>query len=107
MTLDFAQGGIAGLHFLRPWWLLALPAVAWAAWRWRRRRGAGAWERFVDPALRAHVLAAVPAHRGGGWAPWLAASLGAQPWARERAGPSMDVHLGRDNSLSLSTVFDS
>lgn len=106
MTLDFAQGGIAGLHFLRPWWLLALPAVAWAAWRWRRRRAAGAWERFVDPALRAHVLAAVPAHRGGGWAAWLAASLAvlalAGPAWRQDPQPLWDTQAPLVVALDLS-----
>ena len=58
----------AGLHFLRPLWLLGLPALAIAALLWRARGAratASGWDALVDPALRAHVLegAGAPARR--------------------------------------------
>lgn len=39
-------------HFLRPWWLLALP-VSWlyAFWLARRHQSGGDWSRFIDPTL--------------------------------------------------------
>ena len=55
--------GLAGFHLLRPWWLLALPALAWAGWAWRRRQAGGTWEGVVDPGLREHLLEPVPARR--------------------------------------------
>jgi Ca-activated chloride channel family protein len=65
-----------GFHWLRPWWLLALPVLAWMAWAWRRRHAAGAWEAVVDPALREHLLEPVAARRRWlAWWPWLAAAL--------------------------------
>jgi len=49
----------AEFHFLRPWWLAALPAVALLAWiAARRRLTRGGWAAICDPALRAHVLVA-------------------------------------------------
>jgi Ca-activated chloride channel family protein len=68
--------GLAGFHLLRPWWLLALPALAWAGWAWRRRQAGGAWEGVVDPGLREHLLEPVPARRRwlAAW-PWLAVAL--------------------------------
>jgi Ca-activated chloride channel family protein len=73
---DPVAHALAGLHLLRPWWLLALPALAWSGWRWRRRHAAGAWEGVVDPGLREHLLEPVPARRRWlAWWPWLAAAL--------------------------------
>lgn len=47
----------AGLHFLRPLWLLGLLAVPVFVWAWRRRRRrAGAWRDAVDPHLLPHLL---------------------------------------------------
>ena len=67
----------ADVRLLRPWWLLALPVLAWLAWTWRRARGAGAWDAVVDPALRAYLLEPVPRRRRWlAWGPWLGAALG-------------------------------
>ena len=42
---------MSGLMLIRPMWLWALlPLAALALWSWRAR-GAGGWERVVDPAL--------------------------------------------------------
>ena len=58
------------LHFLRPWWLLALLALPLLAWAWRaRRHRRSGWREVVDPHLLPHLL------EGGGGraarAPWL------------------------------------
>ena len=45
------------LHFLRPWWLLALIPIALLFIRlWKRHTGASAWERVVDPKLQQYVI---------------------------------------------------
>jgi Ca-activated chloride channel homolog len=42
------------IEFLRPWWLLALPAGLALAWAWwRARAGAGPWRGVVDAELYA------------------------------------------------------
>lgn len=59
---------MAEFHFLRPWWLALLPAALWLAWRMLRGRADGAgWTAVVDPALRAHVLAAPALLRQSRW----------------------------------------
>ncbi|MEM9057638.1 MAG: VWA domain-containing protein, partial [Pseudomonadota bacterium] len=62
---------IDALHFVRPWWLLALAALPLLALLLRRRaKGGGAWAQFVDPELLPHVLEQGPA-QGTRWALWL------------------------------------
>ena len=52
---------------LRPWWLLALPLLAWVTWRvWRAPLRGGAWARWVAPSLHAHVLSTLEDGRGAG-----------------------------------------
>jgi len=47
------------LHFLRPLWLLLLPAGAWLIWQLLRGRAdGGGWRSIVEPTLRPYVLAA-------------------------------------------------
>jgi Ca-activated chloride channel homolog len=49
---------MAEFHFLRPLWLVLLPAGAWLIWQLLRGRAdGGAWRRIVEPTLRPHVLA--------------------------------------------------
>jgi Ca-activated chloride channel family protein len=49
---------LADFHFLRPLWLLALPALPAVIWILRRRASEGTpWRRVVDAALLPHVLA--------------------------------------------------
>ncbi|MEZ5445517.1 MAG: VWA domain-containing protein [Gammaproteobacteria bacterium] len=49
---------VAEFHFLRPLWLLALPALAAMIWVFRGRAVQGTpWRRVVDAALLPHVLA--------------------------------------------------
>jgi Ca-activated chloride channel family protein len=49
---------MAEFHFLRPLWLLLLPAGAWLIWQiLRGRADGGGWRSVVDATLRPHVLA--------------------------------------------------
>jgi Ca-activated chloride channel family protein len=44
-------------HFLRPWWLLALPLGLWLLhYKSRRRQATGAWQRVCDAHLLDHLL---------------------------------------------------
>ncbi len=48
---------MAEFHFLRPLWLLALPAGLWLIWRLVRSGGfGGRWRAIVDEALQPYVL---------------------------------------------------
>jgi len=59
---------MADFHFLRPWWLAALPIGVWLIWRLLRGRADGSgWSSVVDFALRAHVLAAPQMLRESRW----------------------------------------
>lgn len=88
-----------GLILLRPFWLLALPALVGAAWllRRRRRRIAAAWTEAIDPPLRAalealgRVEAGVPVRAFGpaGLALAVAAIL-----AVALAGPARETRAG-------------
>jgi Ca-activated chloride channel family protein len=60
-------------HFLRPLWLLALPAGLWLTWRLLGRSGArGNWLAVVDARLQPYVLAEAAAYGARRW-PLLAA----------------------------------
>ncbi|MEL7449866.1 MAG: VWA domain-containing protein [Pseudomonadota bacterium] len=62
---------IESLHFLRPWWLLALLALPLLGMvLYRRVFGGGAWQQFIDPALLPHVLEHGPS-AGTRWGLWL------------------------------------
>ncbi len=48
---------LAAFHFLRPYWLLALPPLAWLLWRLaRHQRRPSPWEKHCDPQLRPWIL---------------------------------------------------
>jgi len=52
---------IESLEWLRPGWLLALPAGLALMWLWwRARAGAGLWRALVDPALLAQLVGRAP-----------------------------------------------
>jgi Ca-activated chloride channel family protein len=56
------------LHFLRPWWLAALPVLVWLVWQLLRSRAeSGGWRAVVDAPLRAHVLAEPAVLRESRW----------------------------------------
>jgi Ca-activated chloride channel family protein len=81
------------LHFLRPLWLLALPAL-WALTGWlaRRRAGPGDWSRIIEAPLLSGLRLddgdGDPRH--GGWLrrPWLWLGLAWTLAALALAGPS-------------------
>ncbi len=84
---------IAPFHFLRPYWLLALPvlwALAW--WLARRRQGVDDWARLIDPELLPDLqLAAAGQATLTPW-PWLTLAwsvavlaLAGPAWERDAA----------------------
>jgi Ca-activated chloride channel family protein len=82
---------LADFHFLRPLWLLALPALALLLWRLRLNRfGEDAWRAICDPPLLPHLLVKRGAAAGQGLlfllgSAWLLAVLAL-------AGPSGSQH---------------
>jgi Ca-activated chloride channel family protein len=63
---------LSTLHFLRPWWLLALLALPLLAWWWRSqglRRNP--WRDVVDAHLLPHLLEDDAADRTRAWPRWL------------------------------------
>jgi Ca-activated chloride channel family protein len=69
---------MAELHFLRPWWFVALPIGAWLLWQLLRGRGeSGGWRNVVEANLRRYVLIEPEVLRDNRWA--LVAALAA--WA--------------------------
>lgn len=76
------------LHWLRPEWLWALPAVPAVAWlAWHLRHGRDPWAGVIDPALRPHVLEDGGMMARGRWTPlWTALLVACAVLAL--AGPS-------------------
>lgn len=113
---------IAELHFLRPWWLVAIPvAIALGAWYWFRGAGVShAWRALVAPALRDAVLVeAGPAQRSV-WSPILlvlavvtgAVSLAGPAWERQsvpvtRDGDAMVIALDLSRSMEATDLAPS
>jgi len=66
---------LADLHFLRPWWLLALLVLPLAWFAVRRVRGVSmAWRAVVDAHLLVHLIENTP-QRSRGPGAWLGATL--------------------------------
>ena len=79
---------LAQLHFLRPWWLLALLLVPLLAWRLRARaRQRSGWRQAVDAHLLPHLLEPGAPAMGRAWARRLAV-LGLVLALLALAGPS-------------------
>ncbi len=111
----------AEFHFLRPLWLLAIPAVlALAWWLASRRLDAGSWRAVIDERLRPYVLDDRGAAARGRAPYWLAAALGilasvalAGPaWERQkqelyRGGDSLVVALDLSRSMDAADVAPS
>jgi Ca-activated chloride channel homolog len=106
---------IGNFHWLRPWWLLALPVGALLVWQlFRAAGGAGNWRNVVEPALQQHVLI------GGGSAPaarrwpfalallaWTLATLALAGPAWERISvPAMRSQEALVVALDLSRSMD-
>jgi len=77
---------MSDFHFLRPGWLLLLPALLGLAWWLGRRRGRDAhWARVIDPSLLP-LLRLGPAISGS--SPWPLLALGWTLAVLALAGPS-------------------
>ncbi len=47
---------LSNIHFLRPWWFLALIPIIWIIWKiWQTNRKQGAWYEVIAPKFR-HLL---------------------------------------------------
>ena len=100
---------MAEFHFLRPWWLVALPLGVWLIWRlfWAEPGKRSGWRAVVDEALQPYVLGRVEALVNRRWpmlvalAAWLAAvlALAGPTWER------MPVPAFRSDE-ALVVVFD-
>lgn len=45
------------IHFIRPWWFLALiPVIVLVIRLYKRSKGGGAWQKVCDPHLLSHIL---------------------------------------------------
>ncbi|MDX1353304.1 MAG: VWA domain-containing protein, partial [Thiomicrorhabdus sp.] len=48
---------LSNIHFLRPWWFLALLPVIWIIWQiWQTNRKQGAWHKVIAPKFRTLLL---------------------------------------------------
>lgn len=55
---------LSAFHFLRPWWLLALPAAMLLLWLRRAEGGRLGWRSTISPALLPHLIVDAPGSRG-------------------------------------------
>ncbi|MDX1431289.1 MAG: VWA domain-containing protein [Gammaproteobacteria bacterium] len=101
------------LHFMRPLWLLALPAAPLLAWYlWRRLRSGERWRGVCDPELLPHLLVA-PSGARRAWPFWLVATgvalavtaLAGPAWERVR-DPIYRTLNARVVVLDLSRSMD-
>ncbi len=100
---------MAEFHFLRPWWLLALPFGVWLIWRlfWAEPGRKSGWRAVVDQALQPYVLGRVEALANRRW-PMLAALAAWLATILALAGPTwerMPVPAFRSDE-ALVVVFD-
>jgi Ca-activated chloride channel homolog len=64
---------LSAIHFLRPWWLLALLALPVLAWWWRSQaQRRNPWRDLVDAHLLPHLLEGAAEDRAHAWPRWLA-----------------------------------
>lgn len=109
---------MAEFHFLRPWWLIAVPLGLLLLWRLlAAERVKGSWRVVVDSALQPFVLA-LPDQLGERRAPmaiaalaWLAAiiALAGPTWERQpvpafRSDEALVVALDLSRSMDASDV---
>ena len=55
---------LSAFHFLRPWWLLALPVALLLLWLRRAEGGRLGWRTSIAPALLPHLIVDAPGSRG-------------------------------------------
>jgi len=101
------------LTLLRPWWLLALLPMLWMLYLlWRSGNSSGDWQRYVDEALREHVLE-TGTTRKSRW-PLLAVALGwliaivvlAGPVWEQRPLPALQALQSQVVALDVSRSMD-
>jgi Ca-activated chloride channel family protein len=109
---------VGDFHFLRPWWLAALPVGIWLIYRLLKgRTDAGGWGHVVDAPLRAYVLAAPEILRESRWplgvalAAWVLAlvALAGPAWERLpvpafRSEEALVVALDLSRSMDATDV---
>ena len=108
---------LADFHWIRPAWLLAIPAVVVIAVLLARRQlGAGNWRSIIDPALLPYVLSRTPG-RGTDYRWWLlglcgiiaATALAGPAWQRIdqpvfRAEQALVVALDLSRSMNAQDL---
>ena len=93
-----------GLHFLRPMWLLALPALWWIGWQLGRRAASdGAWARLIDADLLPSLT--LDERQSGGFSPWPWITLAWTLATIALAGPAWDKQTGPAFQRSAATVL--
>jgi Ca-activated chloride channel family protein len=104
---------LSDFHFLRPWWLLALPAGLWLLSRSRRRTAARErWQKVCDPHLLDHLLTGENESSGRSHFPALALMLTlavlalAGPTWEKLPQPLYRAGQGRVIVLDLSASMD-
>ena len=69
---------LSALHFLRPWWLLALLVLPLIAWWWRRQaQQRNPWRDVVDAHLLPHLLEGEADGHVRAWPRWFALAAAA------------------------------
>lgn len=67
---------LLAVHFIRPWWLLAVPVGMALPWAWRYlRRPAGDWARICDAHLLRWLSVGEPGRRPGRFGSWVTAAI--------------------------------
>lgn len=97
---------LSTFHFLRPWWLLAIPAAALLLWRRRGEDGYRGWRSNIAPALLPYLTVRTPGSRGPRPAQMLAVLLALGGIAA--AGPTwrQDRPAFLDNLAPLIAAVD-
>lgn len=76
-------------EWLRPFWLLAVPLLAWLLWRlWHRERQSGRWQLLLPAAFHSVLLQG--GNGRGSKLPWLALGLGWTLAVAVLLGPSWE-----------------
>lgn len=87
LAAGLLPGTLSDLHFLRPWWLLALvPAGGLLAMLRRRGDALSAWRRAMDPRLLRHLV--IGADARSRWGPLAALAAGWLVGIVALAGPA-------------------
>jgi Ca-activated chloride channel family protein len=106
------MNGFEMVHFIRPWWLLALPLAILLPWWWQRmRKPAGDWEKVCDPHLLRWLSVSQGGNAGNSHGGGILAGLAIAITALALSGPSwqalpestLAAHDARVIALDLSS----